>query len=538
MAYTFLELQQYVQDKINAARLTTWTAQNDVSYWRGLQHKYDQQLLDVVEQYKDKGKRLIDEYKRRLNEMDELISGAGISIVDFKSDMKALVAKVLRLADKYWAVRYEIEGRQKGFFVRKPVGTTYYIDFVDGLDTNDGLSITTAWKTLEKYTTVTVRSAGDIALVRANKTEIPAGNIPFDESGNKGSRISIIGCDSVINDPWNDDSDVLPIIDFNGAAYCGTKYSNDYWDIERLDIKNGASTYYGTWYDYESVGNLYKGVKFSTTATITKTMISSILYFSEFVECEWTTPQNNGERIAYQLQDCRMLIFRKCKFNKGNLANPAEGLYLTRSFVEIIDSEFGQISALDIDIIGSSVILIRNSKVDITKISIGTSPGVIVRMEDHNQIIYDGYVKYGPGQVSRDAAIKTGNANFSVKIEPSSGCGIYAPLDLSGYQTESPFQVKLSASVQKTLTVKMKADTAWTVYPTAVELYLEVSYYSDGANANRTTIKSTQVISQVDTWTDFSVTITPARDGIAYGNVYLKKYEANFIRVNGEMVVS
>jgi len=98
--------------------------------------------------------------------------------------------------------------------------------------------------------------------------------------------------------------------------------------------------------------------------------------------------------------------------------------------------------------------------------------------------------------------------------------------------------VKLSASVQKTLTIKLQAN-AWTTFPTADELYIEWSYYNNASTADRTTIKTTAVISQADTWTDFSVTLTPQRDGIAYGNVYLKKFESGkTVNVNGEAVVS
>jgi hypothetical protein len=47
------------------------------------------------------------------------------------------------------------------------------------------------------------------------------------------------------------------------------------------------------------------------------------------------------------------------------------------------------------------------------------------------------------------------------------------------------------------------------------------------------------VISVAATWTDFSVTLTPLRDGVVYINVYLKKYESEkTVNVNGEVVVS
>ena len=541
MAYTAEELLQYARDKIMASRLSTWSSQNDISYWRGLHHKYDQQLVDVVTQYEEKIQELVERYKQNLTEMDDLIKGTGLSIVDFKEDMRSLVAKALRLAEKYWAVRYEIEGRQKGFFVRKPVGTIYYIDLNAGNDANDGLSTSTAWLTIEKYTTVTVRSAGDIAYVRAATAEIPVGNILFDEDGNRDNRIAIIGCDSVVNDPWNDSSNVLPIINFNGTAYSGAKDANDYWYVERLDIKDGA-TVYGSWYDYNSIGNKYKSVKFSTTATAARTMMSSNLMFSEFEDCEWTTSPASGERLCYQLDKSMYLIFKKCKFDKTGVANPAIGLYFSGlSVIEIIDSEFGQISALnsDIAIEGGGSARIRNSLIDVSKITVGTSKKGVVFIEDTNQVYNSGHMKNDSGLVIKDTTIKTGSANFSIRMEPASICGLYSPLDLSNNQTlESSFMAKLSATIQKTLTIKLRAN-AWTAFPTADQLYLEASYYNNASTADRATIKSTQVISVADTWTDFSVTLTPQRDGIVYINVVLKKYESGkTVNVNGEVEVS
>jgi hypothetical protein len=537
MAYTATELQQYVQDKIMASRLTTWTAQNDISYWRGLQHKYDQQLLDVVELYKNKGKALIDEYKRRLNEMDELISGAGISIVDFKSDMKALVAKALRLADKYRAVRYEIEGRQKGFFVRKPVGTTYYIDFVDGLDTNDGLSITTAWKTLEKYTTVTVRTAGDIAKVRANRTQTKTdANLNFDEDGTGADYIHLKGC-SITDDPWGDQSDVRPILNFNNAVYYLDLDADDFWHLYRLEIKNSSSSQVvriatnirRTYLEnlIIQIGNGYRA------------LTGSGVYQAVIKDCEIKDSLTELMRF-----DGSFIQFINTTFNARTGGQECMA-QLQTSTLEFIDCSMGQTVPFTylFEQTGNSRVFMRNTKY------VGGATSYFHReyekedvswfyLEDRDQTYGAGYIDFPMGTIEKDTTVKTGNASFSAKISPNSYCSLNRPLILEDSLINFPFQVKLSASVQKTLTIKLQANT-WTTFPTADELYIEASYYDSASDAGRSTIKSTAVISTADTWTDFSVTLTPQRDGIVYINCYLCKYESGkTVNVNGEVSIS
>ena len=42
--------------------------------------------------------------------------------IDFSDEIQQFKDKVLRLADKWWAVKWEKEGRSRGYFVRTPVG--------------------------------------------------------------------------------------------------------------------------------------------------------------------------------------------------------------------------------------------------------------------------------------------------------------------------------------------------------------------------------------------------------------------------------
>ena len=539
MAYTAEELLQYARDKIMASRLSTWSSQNDISYWRGLHHKYDQQLLDAQTQYKDKIQELIRRYKQNLDDMQDLISGAGISIVDFKEDMKSLVAKVLRLAEKYWAVRYEIEGRQKGFFVRKPVGTVYYIDLDNGNDTNDGLSTTTAWLTIEKYTTVTVRTAADIAKVRAGTDQIKTdANIVHDESGNQNNLLSIVGCSSQ-DDPWGDASDVLPIISFGGTSYYWLIRNCSYWSFRRLAIKNSAAIQnfcaeYPHWVSFEDCefsGNTYTGSWWGAGLFMTE----ALAYVKG---CNFHSNTKNGLRIREA-----HVRGEGCVFNRGS--GQERGLVLHyNAGAEFKNSSFGQTTAHSVEDVFSdngSIAHLRNCKYNSLRAG-ETSPEIaVIFLEDDNQVYGAGRVLWGTqsGTVEKDTGVKTGGANFSFKLSPGTYLGLYRSLTVGQYEdNDTPFMIKLSAGVQKTLTVKVRANT-WTAFPTADELYIEWSYYNNASTADRATVKTTAVISQADTWTDFSVTITPQRDGIVYGNVVLKRYESGkVIYCNGEVIVS
>jgi hypothetical protein len=110
-------------------------------------------------------------------------------------------------------------------------GTVYYIDLTNGDDANDGLEANDdhSWLTIAKYTSVTVRTAGDIAKVRANTTQVIGANVIFDEDGTTDALISIIGCDSVVNDPWGDASDVRPIFDLNGLSTPHLNYARSFY---------------------------------------------------------------------------------------------------------------------------------------------------------------------------------------------------------------------------------------------------------------------------------------------------------------------
>lgn len=534
MALTSIELTQWVQDKINANRLS-WTAQNDVSFDRGLHHKYDQQLLDIIEQYKNKYKRLIERYKESLDDIQGKIANFDISQAELKDEILGLKDNVIRMADKYWAVKWEIEGRRLNIFKRTPVGTIYYIDLDGGNDSADGLSTGNAWLTLEKYTTVTVRSPGDIAYVRANTDEIPAGNIVADEYSYTDF-IQIIGCDSVINDPWSDGSDVKPIVNFNAlSTYLRPA---DGWKFTRMVYRNTTNSIGNIEIDHEIVWWKDCEIKDSSTSGA-RIGLRGAGYFDG---CLF----ENNTNIGLMFYGGGFGFFKSCTFD-GGTGGQNVGLDLGNygGYAEVVDSLFGQINAhgsCDFYIRHNSQLKIKNTKYNtVGYTSDPYSPMPYMRSEDDNGVYGAGIVQSPMGKITKQASPVTGNAIESYKLEPTQRVhldGRFLTLNENGL-IEFPFIIEGTASQQITITIKLQAESAWGTYPTASELYIEASYYDSGSDAGRSTIASTQVISSSGTWVSFTVTMTPLRNGPIYVNVYLKKYESGkSITVNGEAVTS
>ena len=112
-----------------------------------------------------------------------------------------------------------------------PLTVSYYIDATGGNDTNDGLTPSTAWKTLTKVDATTF-VAGNQILFKSG--EVWTGKLAPKGSGSAGNPIII--------DKYGTGS--KPLIDGNGLTGSGTVYlyNQQYWEINNLDITNNASS--------------------------------------------------------------------------------------------------------------------------------------------------------------------------------------------------------------------------------------------------------------------------------------------------------
>ena len=104
-------------------------------------------------------------------------------------------------------------------------GTTYYVDSVSGNDSNNGTSISTAWKTLAKVNSITFQ-AGDSILFKAGCYW--SGQLKPQGSGAAGSPI--------VADKYG--TGEKPIIDGAGASCTVELNGQQYWEFNNLHVKN------------------------------------------------------------------------------------------------------------------------------------------------------------------------------------------------------------------------------------------------------------------------------------------------------------
>lgn len=83
---------------------------------------------------------------------------------------------------------------------------TYYIDFTNGNDTNDGTATDSAhaWATLDKFC-ANARSAGDIAIVRRGMTQSVSADLTF---ASDGTRYNFIKIEADYDNAWSDRVDL------------------------------------------------------------------------------------------------------------------------------------------------------------------------------------------------------------------------------------------------------------------------------------------------------------------------------------------
>lgn len=409
----------------------------------------------------------------------------------------------------------------------------YYIDLNAGDDTKDGLSITNAWKTIGKFA-ASARNAGDTAKVRANTTEAVAATIVVSSSGVAGNPITLKGCNSV-DDPWGDASSVRPILNFQSADRHFSLGSRNYWRLENLEFANSTSesistTQIGAIRLQSSKGNQIINCKLNSNArgicsyTANNYLIKDCVFL------------NNTYGISFRGSFGSDYPIRNCTFDGDTY-----GIYLWCAVpLKLINCSFGQSVAIVTGDIRLEVsanqstyyrIEARNCKWD-KGLSFGTGAeqGYSLFCEDdggvfgaHKSVGYylqrervTDIVRGGGASSSLKTSFKTGGPDLGHNLLVS--CSLDSILGLS--------KVWLSADIQKTITIYVRG-YGWDPYPDATTLFVRASYLSNGASAARTEIDSSEVITNNNDWVAFTVTMTPARDGFVYLDVFLGKYKAD-----------
>lgn len=460
-------------------------------HFRGVDVKRDNRLNEAIECYVRKIPLLIEQNK--INK-DPLIE-----------------EKIARLKEKLGCCIKELELRDAQKVDRTAIlhDTIYYIDLTNGNDANDGLSADNdhSWKTIGKYTTTTVRTAGDIAYVRANTTQTLGAIINFDEDGTFNSPISIIGCDAVTNDPWGDASNIKPIINGNGGAYYLYIYGDNFWVLERLDLRNTTSSTNGILSINGSMGIKITSCDVSGCSARGTyiTGISGVI----FNNCTFSS--NGTTNVYYNSSNTGE--FYNCTFNAGT--GCSYGLD-TNGILYLYNCSFGQSSAHGTtDIVCRAIIYGQNCILNSGTALMST--GAHAFFEDWQQNKGTHYSLSYWNIISDDSDIQIDSLD-SVKLAPTTNSNALH----WGTHQYGTYKLWL-ASGSYTISVKARETAAWAVDPNSSAFFFRASYLNHATNATRTFVDSAQALSGTSEIT-FTMAVAPAQDGFVYVTPYLLAY--------------
>lgn len=189
-----------------------------------LHFKHDYQLkamekshedkLPRIEEQLDKLDRYPDIYRYKMEEvLKEEFSGqelADMIEVEFQELYLNTTWKVAKLEQSIERIKKERELRKDKLVTRKPIGTTYYVDFDNGHDVdNDGSSAVKTngdgpWATLDKFTE-NARSAGDDVIVRGSMIQTVTSDLLFTSDG---TLLLPIEMKRDFGDEWSDHVDL------------------------------------------------------------------------------------------------------------------------------------------------------------------------------------------------------------------------------------------------------------------------------------------------------------------------------------------
>lgn len=409
---------------------------------------------------------------------------------------------------------------------------------IAGMAAGDTYYYIDAWKTINKYTTTTTRTAGDRAFVRANQTHTTTADIVMDESGDVDTWIKLIGCDSSVNDPWHDGSSVKPIVDFGDAAYQVYLNNDNFWWFERIVFQQSSDVYSGV-YIYGVYTGYFKDCSFLDCVSV-PTVRTQQTYRIVFDGCYFADAGSTTQVAFVNFQS--EVTFQSCTFDAGSLRGGRYGLYVAGSTVCIRDCVFAPTNTFGYSCIAApegAVIYGSNITHSGTWMyAAGSARQGYYYGEDHGSFgnqLQEHYV----GIITKETSSpRSGGATSYARITTNAYCGMVRPIIFGDTLTGNQ-PILLTADVQKTITVYARTSTAWASALTSGEAFLRVSYLSNASTSARTIVESSQTITNDANWTAFTVTITPARTGLAYWWFILGEYESSkYIDVDPIPVVS
>ena len=494
----------------------------DQLYYRGLYPKYKYQLDELITEYPEKIDR-INAYIEELREQEVKEDG---------ERMTELKNKIIRLKDKYALVILEKESREKELFDRTPSGTVYYIDYSNGDDAANGLGTGTAWKTTRKYTTVTVRSDGDIAYVRACSDctdNVTLTNVEFDEDASSTAPHFIIGATADTEDPWSDASDRRPIIDFRDTNYNLNLAFDYWWYFENLEFRNSTDSL-GIIYVSASQGFIIKNCRFEVGSVVGKagteeltitTDTQALVYNSYFGKLN----SAGGLSVINGAQ----AYVKDCVFNTSR-DGTSYGVYVSEGKAYVRDSNF-----TDTDY---AFYIHYNGKIVARNINISDDVGTYfndnfgeIYIEGINGDINTTYNYHWDSTLERETTnVRTGGSEVSGKLQPYPSVGNYSRASLTHDSfVEGDFKIWVPANQVTNITVYVKGYN-WATFPKANELYLE-SYYLGSADTTdtdrdtRTRVVSDEVLDDNTDWIGFDTIVNPTIDGWVYTSLFIELYE-------------
>jgi len=519
--------------------------------YRGLHLKHNHQLEWVT-----------DMYVNKINRINKVLEEE-----DLDTDVYNLLTdKIDRLKDKFITAVKEQYMRTNGIVSRNPVGTTYYIDLDNGDDSANGTSTSTAWKTIEKYTTITTRTAGDVAYVRAGTTETKTDDdIVFDEDGTVSSPIKLIGCDSS-NDPWGDGIDTKPVINFDRTSHNVHLLQDNYWSIRNIEILHSTDVYvcYIDDCDFVYLEDCTVRYPIRDYGRGFKTWSST----AQLINCE-ALQSSNSTSLVIGLENSNSVVYARNFSTSGSIYEPVffnggslvlkdcnlqsstsgiYGVYAVEGKVTLINTTVGHnFSSLDIYAYRAEITCYNLSASTAYSIGVGGGNTGVVHIDGFNGDSSVQRTRYLGGWIERNTSnTRPGGGDTSIAMCPINTHANSFGLSLSNampglFNGRSVGLIKCWNDTNSTnqISIYIKAgDDFGGSYPTADELYVVSWYWSGGKYWS--SARSTQTVSDTTSWVEFTNTIYPSANTFIHTDVMLRKYESsdNVIYVDTKPILS